>query len=393
MVKIDPFHIIESPEKRYFGFDVIRAFSVFLVMHMHFLQWFSHPLGFSYFKIPLPDPVDLFFVCSGFLIGYHFLIEVNKMNQIGFKYFSKFLIMRWFRTLPAYYFMLGLLSFLLVVSTKKIRIIPFLNFIFLQNFITHESKVYWETWTIAIEEWFYVLFPLLFILFSFIFIKRKSIIYLITLSFLILLSITLKLYYFYNVYTNHTFKEWLEFRELVVLRLDTISIGLFAAYIFYYHEQFWDRIKIKAFIFGFSLYLFNIWFFWKWSNGVNLDLINTNKNTAYSNFHHFIFFYILSPISIALCLPLIKSFKYRENTLNRFILYNSYISYSLFLTHGTFLLGFSLILFYSGAIKNIMIIYIIWIILCYLSSHYLYKKIELPFMKMRRKVINKLNLN
>ena len=37
------FKINTNPEKRYFGFDIIRAFSVILVMNMHFLQ---HLAGF-----------------------------------------------------------------------------------------------------------------------------------------------------------------------------------------------------------------------------------------------------------------------------------------------------------------------------------------------------------
>jgi peptidoglycan/LPS O-acetylase OafA/YrhL len=108
------FKINTNPEKRYFGFDIIRAFSVVLVMQMHFLQHFSQYLGINYFMLPLPDPVDMFFVCSGFLIGYQHLKEVHKTEIVTPKYTARFLVMRWVRTLPSYYI---ILTFLVVLFT------------------------------------------------------------------------------------------------------------------------------------------------------------------------------------------------------------------------------------------------------------------------------------
>ena len=156
----NPFKIIDKPEKRYFGFDIIRAFSVILVMNMHFLQHSSLAFGVNYFLIPLPDPVDMFFVCSGFLIGYHFLKDMHNTEKVDMKFTGRFLIMRWVRTLPAYYFMLIFLMFFNILATKQIKI-PYLNFVFLQNLILNKSTFYRETWTISVEEWFYISFPIL----------------------------------------------------------------------------------------------------------------------------------------------------------------------------------------------------------------------------------------
>ncbi|HNY55223.1 MAG TPA: hypothetical protein PKI86_06330, partial [Chitinophagales bacterium] len=106
------FKINTHPERRYFGFDIVRAFSVILVMHMHFLQLTAGIIGLDYQKIPFPDPVDMFFVCSGFLIGYHHLKDIHKLDKITPKYTARFLVMRWVRTLPSYYLILTFLVLL-----------------------------------------------------------------------------------------------------------------------------------------------------------------------------------------------------------------------------------------------------------------------------------------
>lgn len=120
------FSIITSPEKRYFGFDIVRAFSVILVSHIHFFYAYAALKGFNIFTIPFPDPVNMFFVCSGFLIGYAFLKEIDRTDKLDKKFVGRFLVMRWGRTLPAYYFMLFFLTILTCLITKRI-FIPYLN--------------------------------------------------------------------------------------------------------------------------------------------------------------------------------------------------------------------------------------------------------------------------
>jgi len=396
-----PYKIISSPEKRYFGFDIVRAFSVILVMNMHFLQHSSIIFGVNYFLIPLPDPVDMFFVCSGFLIGYHFLIDMHKTEKVDFKFTGRFLIMRWVRTLPAYYIMLVFLVFFSILATKQIKI-PYLNFLFLQNLILNKSTFYRETWTISVEEWFYISFPLLFILFSKVLKFSKNSIYLFVLFFMLIGSISLKIYYYYFVYTSHTFENWANyFREIVVLRLDTIAIGLLAAYICYHYEDKWLKYRFKALSIGLTIYILSIFYYWAWSNEMlriekpelpQLSWVNSFAHNSFSTFYHYILFYFVSPISVALCLPFLKTIKYKSNALNKFVLYTSLISYSLFLIHGTFLLTVATIIYTTGISKSIILIYIIWMLLSYILSDLYYNKVELPFMNKRKWLLEKLGL-
>ncbi|MBK8353075.1 MAG: acyltransferase [Chitinophagales bacterium] len=394
------FSIITSPEKRYYGFDIIRAFSVMLVIHLHFLQLICPFIGLNYFHFPLPDPVDMFFVCSGFLIGYNFLIEIHKTEKIDAKFIFRFLIMRWGRTLPAYFIMLILLTVIVSLVTKKVDI-PYSNFFFLQNFVNNQSDFYKETWTISVEEWFYVLFPLGF-MFGLKFIKSsKDKSFLAIILFMLLGSLSLKVFYYFFVFTKHTFVDFVShYRLIVVLRLDTIAIGLLAAYICYHYENFWFKYRYKFLVVGVAIYLFSTFYSWAWSNQMipievpSLKQLPFKMPFAYntfSTFYHYVFFYFVSPISIALCLPYLKTIQYKPTFVNKVVMYISFISYSIFLLHYSFLLtlciGINAILFHS-----ILFTYVFWLIVLFLLSHFFYLKIELPFMKKRKWLMEKFKL-
>ena len=387
------FKINTNPEKRYFGFDIIRAFSVILVMNMHFFEIFSPSIGLNFFMIPLPDPVDMFFVCSGFLIGYQHLKDVHKMDKVTPKYTARFLVMRWVRTLPSYYIVLTIIVLLSALVTHHLDF-PMRNYLFIQNLYEQRSKIFRETWTISIEEWFYFTFPVFFYIISSLLKinKKKSFLYI--LIFYIIVCNLLKIYYYYYVFPNHNFGQWLNFREFVVLRIDTIAIGLLGAYVCYFYEDFWERNKYKFLPFGLVIYFGSIFFYWSW--------VNFLQGNEFATFYHFTFYYLVSPISIVLCLPYLKTIKFKNNFINHFVLYTSLISYSLFLFHLSLVM---LILFaiYLGVIKHITgtlalyavtaLVYIIWLSLTFFLSNLFFNKVELPIMNKRRWIIEKLKLN
>nr|HNI32913.1 hypothetical protein [Chitinophagales bacterium] len=112
----------------------------------------------------------------------------------------------------------------------------------------------------------------------------------------------------------------------------------------------------------------------------------------FATFYHYTFYYLVSPISIMLCLPYLKTIRFKDNFVNHFILFTSLISYSIFLLHGTFLL-LLFVLVYMAVIKNVYIVYALWMFTTFFLANIFYNKIELPIMNMRRKIIEKLNLN
>lgn len=394
------FSIITSPEKRYFGFDIVRAFSVILVSNIHFFNDLATFKGFNYVHIPFPDPVNMFFVCSGFLIGYSFLKDINKTDKLNFRFLSRFLVMRWGRTLPAYYFMLFFLSFLVCLITKKI-FIPFLNIVFLQNSFKIYNGFYIETWTISVEEWFYILFPAGFlILFLFIF-KSKHKAYLGILFFMIIASMSLKLFYYFKVPADQTVTYFLFYKAITVLRLDTIALGLLAAYICYTNPALWHKYRYLSLFIGLTIYFTAMFLLYAWTNETMRTELPKLKTLPWHfkfatgkamTFYHFVFYDFVNPFALILCLPFLKSIKYRPSFLSNLILYVSFISYSIFLVHGSLLKTFCLGLYVNKSITNIYIVYVLWFGLTLLFAHQLYKRVELPFMNKRKAIIKYLKL-
>lgn len=118
---------------------------------------------------------------------------------------------------------------------------------------------------------------------------------------------------------------------VLAVDIDTIAIGLLAAYICFFYSDFWERNKFKFLPIGLVIYVGSILFcIGSW----------TNKyiDTEFATFYHYTLFYLVSPVSIMLCLPYLKTIKFKDNFANHFILFTSLISYSIFLLIGTFLL-------------------------------------------------------
>ena len=120
--------------------DALRGLAISLVIARHYF-------GFKYGMLG----VDLFFVLSGFLIGG---ILLDSREQPG--YFSSFYGRRAFRILPLYWLLLAIVPpdhwgyYLFFIQA-----IPWLEFGYPQSDLT------FVTWTLAIEEQFYLILPIL----------------------------------------------------------------------------------------------------------------------------------------------------------------------------------------------------------------------------------------
>jgi peptidoglycan/LPS O-acetylase OafA/YrhL len=104
--------------------------------------------------------VDLFFVLSGFLISGLLFSEYKKTGSINW---GRFFIRRGFKIYPAFYAML-FATFLWQVA--KHQEIPWRSYLpevfFYQNY--QGDHVWNHTWSLAVEEHFYILLPLLLVL-------------------------------------------------------------------------------------------------------------------------------------------------------------------------------------------------------------------------------------
>jgi peptidoglycan/LPS O-acetylase OafA/YrhL len=188
------------------------------------------------------------------------------------------------------------------------------------------------------------------------------------------------------VFPDHSFTQYAMFKEIVVLRLDTIAVGLLAAYVCYFYEEFWHKNRYKFLIIGLVIYIANMAYYWLTANKYT-----TGEGTI---FYFFTFYYLLSPIGFMLFLPCLKTVKFKESFLNHFILFTSNISYSMFLLHGTFFMLVIIVMRIIGfnAAKHIFLSYLIWITMAYVLSYLFYTRFELKVMNKRNKIIERLKL-
>lgn len=143
-----------KPVNRIFGLDLLRVVAVFTVLFAHagFGKFYGIEYGFL--------AIETFFVMSGFLIGEMLIREF----QHGFTLFDLrvFWVKRWFRTLPLYYFVLFAKFFLTNPDGIGWNILYYV--FFLQNNF-YGVQFFTVSWTLVLEEWFYVIMPLIIYLF------------------------------------------------------------------------------------------------------------------------------------------------------------------------------------------------------------------------------------
>lgn len=161
--------------------DGLRGLAILLVIICHYIAGAAHPpLGFvADHLITILDlgwsGVDLFFVLSGFLIGGILLDSRNSPN-----YFRTFYLRRVHRILPVYYSWIFLYvvfvsicvySFLkpvimtppgITLASQDLGIVP-KYLLFLQNIFYSPRPFEWQwfvvTWSLAVEEQFYLIAP------------------------------------------------------------------------------------------------------------------------------------------------------------------------------------------------------------------------------------------
>lgn len=140
------------------GLDSLRALAILLVLIYHYKVVVSREPLFGFVSNLGWVGVDLFFVLSGYLIGNQVLGEINKSGKFSL---GRFYARRLLRTLPNYYVVLA--SYFIFAETlsgtASASLWSFLTFV--QNIGMQPGQTFTHSWSLCIEEQFYILFPLL----------------------------------------------------------------------------------------------------------------------------------------------------------------------------------------------------------------------------------------
>ena len=221
------------PRERNFGLDLARACAIAGVFVAH---------GFTLNGLPVLDDlrtgVDLFFVLSGFLIGRIYF----RSQALGTFAFGPFWISRWWRTLPPYFAALGLHAMLAHwIPELHVR---WYYLLFLQNQLGMHG--FPPSWSLCVEEHFYLLLPILGALALSLF-GRRRLVWLLPIAFFAPLAM---------LYGSYRWPHFLLWRSSVnqgidpgfmtQFRCEGLIGGVWLSLVFVEWPQLWIRLRTCA---------------------------------------------------------------------------------------------------------------------------------------------------
>ena len=331
-----------NKEQYFYSLDLFRGFCGYGVAICH-LNGFVFGNQFSeYLSIIF---VEFFFVLSGFVL-YPQLLKVidNKKNLLTF--YKR----RWIRTLPLYFVILVLVSILTSNFFDK----DFFKYLFLiqksfSNFI--DNDYYPVVWSLSIEEFFYLLFPIVLI-----FSNKKNFLRnsLLIFVFIILIKLVLVDKFDANYYRTGTF-----------LRIDAILFGFLMSH---FRSLF---IKNKNLIIFLLIPLVAIFLF-------GYDYFTVNKIVSINRFMFILLMQIISGLTLFSFIflePYLKNIK-----LKNFILLISQQTYSIYLFH------IILIYIFNNLSYSVYLVMPVYLLLLFLISTLVYNYFEKPILKLRTKL-------
>ena len=251
-----------SGRTRLISLDLLRLLAVTLVLGVHME---TRPADWNSPMRPLLDAwrsvgaigVDLFFVLSGFLVSGLLFLEYKNRGEISLK---RFYVRRAWRIYPSFYILIVfsyLFSWLVVGWRIHDRMI-FSELFFIQNYQT----AYWNhTWTLGLEEHFYILLPLILLAL----VRRnpgtenpfRALPYLVAASsvlFPVVRALNHSLRTEYSYYTH----AW-----PTHLRIDGLFFGVGLAYFYHFHRDGFNRIlrplRYPLILIGTAVFTYGVW--------------------------------------------------------------------------------------------------------------------------------------
>lgn len=339
--------------------DGVRAIAALMIMFFHFFQNLptQNHLLFLIKKLAVfgQTGVSLFFVLSGFLIT---RILVNTKHSGS--YFSSFYLRRALRIFPLYYLALVIYEF----AVPLFRHLPAASFnqqiwywVYLQNIaMTFDWKNSGpgHFWSLAIEEHFYLFWPL-----AIYYLNLKKI--KITIGLTVLCAFIIKVVMLIHGLSVFTF---------TLTRMDDLAIGAFLAIL--EAEAKLTHKNLKTFIGLFGLSALSAITLFIFFSGEGLDIIQSVKFTVIA----LVYFSLIASLII-----LNKGNWLKKSFQVSLLTYTGRISYGLYVYHP---LCYFLVLTYFNA-GSILINFVMCVALTYIMAGLSYYVYESRFLALKRR--------
>ena len=372
-----------STEKRVLGLDLVRALAILLVLFNHSVSIMdpivqTPVIGNILGKLlALFQPlgmlgVELFFVLSGYLIGNILLKQYLNAELFSLSDVISFWKRRWYRTIPVYFLVLSILFVIGGVFYWK-------YYLFIQCFDSNRIYFFPESWSLPVEEWFYLVLPIFLLVIARVFKKySKQNIFLITIFSFIIVFVIIRCTVIalskdsYNVHT--------QIRTMTFLRLDAIGFGVLMAYFTHLHKSWVIGHAKKLLTISITLTIVLIGIYYLGTH----PLFLWYDQVVWYKWLIDRFFYLILPMSLCLCLPQATTIKSTQvKWLDQFLTHTSKISYSIYLLHSTLIHGFIFKRIQVDSGPESVLVFMLYLICCYVSASLLYKYFEIPTTRLR----------
>lgn len=311
------------------GLDYLRTVSILIVLANHALIGFylahgkAHWSGLTaYISASAIISIEWLFVLSGYLIG-TMMIRSFERPGTWTQRARDFWLRRWFRTIPNYYLFLAINAALVTLGIGHGEF-DWSFVVFSQNLYQAEKMPHFfgESWSLAMDEWFYLLMPVL-----------------VGLA-LVSLRVQVRTAFFFAAVTlilipmvaralhpvPQDFFAWdAQIRRLTLYHLDATGWGVLAAAANRWAIDWWSRsVRAKA-IWGIALMTTGLAMVWQltgagWSATTSGWLMNTTSTT-------------LLALGTLLTLPAVTRLPPVHGWLSHFVERTSLYSYSIYLAH------------------------------------------------------------
>ncbi len=326
----------DSSERRVFGLDLLRAAAIASVVLAH-----AGLQGLLFDAVSRVAPplapyagwatlvahggvvgVELFFVLSGFLIGGILLRGAEDFSEP--RGLPRFYLRRWFRTLPLFWLaLLGNVLFEYWFRHRTLTVGEVASHgVFLRNFAHITLTFFPESWSLAVEEWFYLLFPAV----LWLGLRAKRVrydhVFLATAAAFFVFSAGLRTWAALQPGANWVLGQ----RCIVIYRFDALMTGVIAAWIAHRFPATWHRRAAYCFVAGLIVTAV--------AYGLFFDFAKTGASVAPDSFFARTYRFDLLSLGFALLLPLASTWRpSRETIVHTVIRKIALWSYALYLVH------------------------------------------------------------
>lgn len=340
---------------RIVSLDYLRGAAAISVALAHFFLY--HSVSSRLFEAISAVAVEVFFVLSGFVLADQVIYVASRTRA---KLLAIFLVRRWMRTIPPYVVALCATSWLM----SELGTGDFYRYLFYVQNLTaqnNHSDYFAVAWSLSVEEWFYVVFPLVALLGTTLLPanKRTGIIGCTVLFILVITLLRL---------SAGPLDDWgASVRRVVVFRIDSIAYG------FGLHLLVKGGLieKFRAVPLGLALLLSGVCSVW-------ITLLTEDGNGVAKQLFPFAAM-IFGSSAILLALSLDAAVKRSAGASKAGVLLGHF-SYSIYLFHTVFLV---LIMAPANSGHGLALQLAAYCMICGVFSAAFYFSFELPFLKIR----------